>query len=99
MLLFSFIVALLLLVHIPKCAALVPVFLSVPLFLITLPFCLKGVVYQRPNQAALPASLIRLIISVVIWQEPVDIAGCAVTLNTEALIGTATVFFSPLLRV
>lgn len=29
---------------------------------------------------------------VVLWQEPVDIAGCAVTPNTEALMGSAWAF-------
>lgn len=45
------------------------------------------------------APFITLIIAIVIWQEPVDIAGCAVTLNTEALMGTATARLSATLLV
>ena len=40
-------------------------------------------------------SFIELVIAGVVRQEPVDIAGCAVIVNTEALIGTATVWLCP----
>ena len=36
---------------------------------------------RAPTRRFSPASFIRLVISVVLWQEPVDIAGCAVALR------------------